>query len=109
MQNPQTDSNVLANVDASEAWHLEWILRNPDYEERPVDIITFVNNPEYMNAKEECWDAIKDDLKGLFKGYDNEKMLWDYNEAVFDEGIGAGKSYKSSVIITYLLYRILII
>jgi hypothetical protein len=36
-------------------------------------------------------------------------MEWLYNEAVFDEGIGAGKSYKASIIITYLVYRILIL
>lgn len=62
-----------------------------------------------MNAKDECWEPIKDDLTELFQGYDNPNMEWKYNEAVFDEGIGAGKSYKSSVIITYLVYRILIL
>jgi len=62
-----------------------------------------------MDAKDECWESIKEDLIELFQGYDDPNMEWKYNEAVFDEGIGAGKSYKSSVIITYLVYRTLIL
>lgn len=88
---------------------LLWLLENSEYEERPVDIRTFINSSEYMNAKDECWESNKDDLAELFQGYDDPQMGWHYNEAVFDEGIGAGKSYKSSVIITYLVYRTLIL
>lgn len=86
-----------------------WLLENPGYEERPVDVRTFINSPAYMNAKGECWEPVKDDLSELFVGYDDPDMQWKYNEAVFDEGIGAGKSYKSSVIITYQAYRTLIL
>ena len=74
-----------------------------------MDIRTFIDSPDYMNAKDECWSTIKDDLESLFVGFDDANMNWQYNEACFDEGIGAGKSYKCSVIICYLLYRILII
>jgi hypothetical protein len=45
----------------------------------------------------------------MFRGYDNPDLEWECNEVVFDEGIGAGKSYKASVIITYQLYRVLIL
>lgn len=106
MENPL---NNILNSDPVSLWHAAWCIEYPLYEERPVDIITFINSPEYMNAKDECWEPIKEDLKELFEGYDDPLMEWKYNEAVFDEGIGAGKSYKSSVIITYLLYRILIL
>ena len=86
-----------------------WLANNPQYEEMPVDIKTFIESPEYLNTTEECWDTIKNDLSELFVGYDNPKMEWLYNEAVFDEGIGSGKSYKASLIITYLVYRTLIL
>lgn len=64
-----------------------------------VDVRTFIDSPEYLNAKAECWPSVKDDLEELFNG--------NFTQAVFCESIGAGKSYKSSVIIAYLVYRIL--
>jgi hypothetical protein len=88
---------------------LRWLRDNPEYEEKPVSIREFIDSLEYLGAAEECWPLIKDDLEALFEGYDNPDMEWKYEEAVFDEGIGAGKSYKCSLIITYLLYRTLII
>ena len=74
----------------------EWFLRHPEYEHRPVDIRTFIDSPEYLNAEQECWLSIKNDLEELFNG--------EFNEAVFCEAIGAGKSYKSSIIIAYMVY-----
>lgn len=90
-------------------WAFNFMSQNPEYEEAPVSIKTFINNEDYQNARDECWKPIKEDLAELFKGYDNPRMEWYYNEAVFDEGIGGGKSFKASEIITYLLYRTLII
>jgi hypothetical protein len=81
-----------------------WLRDNPDCEERSVDIRTFIESPDYLNAKDECWEVIKQDLSELFVGYDNPNMSWKYDEAVFDEGIGGGKSFKASIIITYLVY-----
>lgn len=78
---------------------LRWLLEHPEYEHRVVDILTFINSPDYLNAGIECWQSIKDDLQKLFNG--------NYTEAVFCEAIGAGKGYKASVIITYMLYRTL--
>ena len=86
-----------------------WLANNSQYEECPVDIKTFIESKDYLNAIGECWDTIKNDLSELFVGYDNPNMEWMYNEAVFDEGIGSGKSYKASLIITYLVYRTLIL
>jgi len=86
-----------------------WLAEHAEYEEKPVSIRDFINGSDYMNAKDECWEPIKDDLAELFKGYDNPKMEWEYTEAVFNEGISGGKSYKASIIITYLVYRTLIL
>ncbi len=76
-----------------------WFLEHPEYEYRVVDVRTFIDSPKYLNGERECWPSIKDDLEELFNGK--------YTEAVFCEAIGAGKSYKSSVIITYMTYRAL--
>ena len=99
----------VRDLTPKQKWHLGWCIKYPQYEERPVDIVTFINSPDYMDAKNECWEEIKEDLKRLFVGYDDPYMEWKYNESAFDEGIGAGKSYKASIIITYLIYRILIL
>ena len=99
----------ISQLTPLQKWHLDFITQHKEYEERPVDIRTFIDSPEYIDAKDECWEAIKEDLECLFEGYDDASMTWKYNEAVFDEGIGAGKSYKASLIITYLLYRTLIL
>lgn len=75
------------------------ILEHPELEHEVVDIETFIDSPRHLNAGRECWLSVKEDLKELFRG--------NYNEAVFCEGIGAGKSYKSSIIITYMVYKTL--
>ncbi|MDP8258837.1 MAG: hypothetical protein P9L90_05400 [Candidatus Aadella gelida] len=78
---------------------LAWFIEHHEYEHRVVDVRTFIDSPEYLNAEKECWSSIKDDLEELFAG--------DYTEAVFCEGIGAGKSFKSSIIMAYLVYKTL--
>lgn len=78
---------------------LVWLLEHPEYEQRVVDIRTFIDSEDYLNAKNECWYSIKDDLEELFKG--------DYTEAVFCQAVGAGKSYASSIIFAYMVYRTL--
>lgn len=80
-----------------------------DYAEPPVDILTFIEEPYYMNAAAECWDSVKKDLQDLLEGFDSYGFIGKYQEAVFDEGIGSGKSYKTSIILAYMLYRVLIL
>jgi len=99
----------IPKVNAVIAMPSPWLASNPEYEEEPVDIRTFIDSPDYMDGANECWPVIKDDLQELFEGYHNPNMQWKYNEAVFDEGMGSGKSYKASIIISYLLYRVLIL
>ena len=74
-------------------------MEHPECQHRVVDVRTFIDSPDYLNAKAECWPSVKDDLEALFNGK--------YVEAVFCEAIGSGKSYKSSLIMTYMAYRVL--
>lgn len=111
-QTNSTNPNLLQriqNLSEQEKWHLQWVARNPEYEERPVDTKTFIESPLYMNAGPECWEPVKKELSELFVGYDDANLNWKHNEAVLDKGIGAGKSYEASVIITYFVYRTLIL
>ena len=61
-----------------------WFLQHPEFEHRPAGIRTFIESEEYLNAGNECWPNIKDDLEALFSG--------NYTEAVFCYAIGSGKS-----------------
>lgn len=78
---------------------LLWLTEHPQYEQRVVGIREFIDSPDYLNCGGECWESIKSDLEALFGG--------PYDEAAFCESIGAGKSYKASIIIAYMVYRIL--
>lgn len=78
---------------------LVWLLEHPEYEHRVVGIREFIDSPDYLNCEKECWDSVKNDLEELFKG--------DYTEAVLCCAVGSGKSFASSIIISYLVYRVL--
>ena len=78
---------------------LTWLLNHPKYEHRVVDIRTFIDSEEYLGAGKECWDGVKIDLEALFNG--------NYTEAVFCQAIGSGKSFSSSIITAYMVYRLL--
>jgi hypothetical protein len=78
---------------------LVWLLEHPEYEQRVVNIRTFIDSEEYLNCGKECWDSLKDDLEALFIG--------DYTEAVLCQAIGSGKSFAASIITSYQVYRIL--
>ena len=78
---------------------LVWLLEHPEYEERVVDIRTFIDSEDYLDCRKECWDSIKDDLEALFSG--------NYTEAVLCQAIGSGKGYAASIIISYQVYKIL--
>lgn len=78
---------------------LAWFLEHPEYEHRVVDVRTFIDSEDYLNAKNECWDSIKDDLEELFSG--------NYTEAVLCQAVGSGKSFASSIIIVYMVYKLL--
>jgi hypothetical protein len=97
---PQELEKLLTNqVTRKQLDDLAWLLEHPEYEHRVVGIREFIDSPEYLNCGGECWPNIKDDLEALFNG--------NYTEAVFCQAIGSGKSFASSIIIAYLVYRLL--
>ena len=73
---------------------------------RPVDIGEFCLSDRYMNLKDSIRPVVLEDMKALF--CDEYAFAYcPYEEAVFDEAIGSGKSYKSSIIASYFLYHCL--
>jgi hypothetical protein len=82
-------------------------LRNAEaYEEKPVDIETFVKHPHYLNLEQVIRPEIMGDLKAMFND-PTRFMHCGYQEACFDEAIGTGKSFKTSIIICYGLHHLL--
>ena len=81
--------------------------KNADlYLENPVDIETFCNSEKYLNVKDVIRPVVLEDLKALFS-HKSSFGYCPYEEAVFDEAIGSGKSFKTSIIITYMIYHLL--
>ncbi len=91
MANVKTNQRVVDD--------LLWFCENLECEHRVVDIRTFIDSPKYLNAKDECWPSIKDDLEELFNGR--------FTEAALCSSIGSGKSFAASVIMAYLVYKTL--
>ena len=79
---------------------LEYCLKNPQYDYRVPLIREFITSPYYL-GREDAWESIIKDLEDFYEG-DRE-----YKEAVFCEAIGAGKSFKSSVIVSYEVMKVL--
>lgn len=88
---------------------IKWLLENPSFEERPVDIETFVNNKNYLGLKfnitggrgNGCRPRILERLKEVF---DADQL---YEEFIFMCGIGWGKDFASSIVLTYQTYRLM--
>jgi len=80
--------------------------QHPDlWEEFPVDPLTFIESDDYLGFDKEAWPNVKEDVACLFsKNEDGEDI---YNEAVFCEGKGSGKSHKAGLISAYMSYLLL--
>lgn len=85
-----------------------WLIDHPEYEERPVDISTFINHPYYLGLKftvigQRAYGCRPQIEKRLNEIFDPEKS---YEEFVLCCGIGWGKDFTCSVVLTYQLYRL---
>ena len=75
-----------------------------DYDEIPVDIDTFLDNPDYLGeAGASVYPQWREELRNIFDdGRDNV-----VNEAIFTGAIGLGKSQIAVTGIAYILYKLL--
>lgn len=99
---------LLENASLEQLDEIKWLLEHPEYQERPVDIKTFVNHPQYLglgfiikgNKGYGCRPRILKRLEAIF---DPRKA---YEEFVLACGIGWGKDFTSSIVLSYQLYRL---
>jgi hypothetical protein len=76
----------------------QWLLQNPKFREKPVTVQTFIDSPLYLNLKGKCRPRIYQILTDIFSG--------NYSEGVVAGAIGTGKTFTSSVAITYMVYKL---
>lgn len=76
-----------------------WRQRMAAYEQPPAPPAEFVTSPLYLGLGPRVYPAVLDTLEEIFTG--------GYNEAALCWGIGAGKSFFSSLAISYLVHRTL--
>lgn len=92
-----------AETGTSKTYNDVWL---EDYEEIPVDIDTFLEDPEYLgqatNYGRQIYPFWRERLREIFAKGDTE-----YAEICFTGAIGVGKTAIAVYAIAYLLYRLL--
>lgn len=77
----------------------QWEVTQTGYVQEPVDIIEFVESPQYMNQGAYVRPVI---LEHLFKLFEDE---YQYYEVVLGGAIGIGKNYFADMAVAYILYK----
>ena len=103
--------DYLKTADKQQLAEIKWLLENPEYEERPVDIETFVNHKyylglEFMARGKRGFGCRPRVLSRLVDIFDADKK---YEEFVLNCGIGWGKDFTSSIVLCYQLYRLMVL
>ncbi len=76
-----------------------WLDQIQHYEQPPAPVEEFVNSPLYLGLKGRVYPQVLRTVKEIFEdGYTEAALCW---------GIGAGKSFLSSLAIAYMLHRTL--
>lgn len=78
---------------------LNRLLEYPDYDEIPIGPEEFLTSDEYLGVEKEVWAGVKQDVIDFFNS--------GVSEGIICSGIGAGKSYFTSLAFAYLAYRLL--
>jgi hypothetical protein len=73
-----------------------------DWEEVPVDIETFIKDPEYSDFGTFVWPVVTQEAVDIVRAHEAGT-----HEAVMEWGIGTGKSTLSSLLAMYFVYRLL--
>lgn len=80
--------------------------RDEMWEFDPVSPLDFLTGPDYLNLQDEIYPVVLKDLKDSFP--ENPKEIKNqFEEIIFDEAIGSGKSFKLSILATYMAYKLL--
>lgn len=76
------------------------------WEFEPVTPREFCVGKDFLNLGEEIYPVVLKDLAATFPG-DPKEFSNMYQEVIFDEAIGSGKSFKLSILAAYVAYKLL--
>lgn len=82
---------------------IEWLLKNPQFEERPATLEEFLG-PDYLNIAEKVRPSIREVLSEIFGEDVQTENPSKYMRALFTGGIGIGKTTVASICLTYLVH-----
>jgi len=92
------------NKSEKQLLELQWLLRNPQFKEKPVSIREFCDSPEYLNIKGKVRPRILEILEAIFPYNEVDPLQFPKQEIVFAAGIGVGKSFATSISMAYMVY-----
>lgn len=79
-------------------------LQDQLFEHKPATPHEFLTDFEYLGAAvHEVWPSVREDLTELLDGW----LSGRYNEAIFCEGLGSGKSMKACLALAYIVHYLL--
>lgn len=82
---------------------LEWLKRNPAFEERPATFYEFLG-PEYLNVRDGIRKRILYELTQMFGEEVNPERIAKVSEACVTGGIGIGKTTIASIVLPYMVH-----
>lgn len=94
----------MTNFDPARAMReLEWLKKNPAFEQMPASIEEFLG-PEYLNIEKGIRPGVKEELIILFGKEVNPKRIAVFRWAMFTGAIGIGKTTMASIILPYMVH-----
>lgn len=113
METESTESDQilkhLADKLGQPGWTAEdyaFLLQNPEYEHRPVGVREFITSEIYLNAKDDCWPAVLEDLEQIFDRPVTDLKISSYLEIIRKMGYGSGKGFRITFAFCYVAYRL---
>lgn len=85
------------------AIELQWLIRNPDFFERPASIVEFLGS-DYLDIEAGVREGVKECLVGIFGEEPNVYNLAQVQRAIFTGGIGIGKTTFASIALPYMVH-----
>ena len=82
---------------------LEWLVLNPQFEERPATLSEFLG-PNYLNLDKYVRQRVRKELEAIIGEEINPKRITKFPYAMITGGIGIGKTTIASVVLPYLIH-----
>jgi hypothetical protein len=93
----------LEEIARQQTIELQWLKRNPAFNERPASVVEFLGE-EYLNIASGVREGVKECLVSIFGDKPNVYNLAQVQRAMFTGGIGIGKTTFASIALPYMVH-----